>query len=236
MTGMERSQSGQVFTSPQGAMPSSASMAFPPKKDIPQNGSLRGGSIIQRMGRTASTLFLGRRSSSGEVIPEKVNVPETIPAAAQPSISAPLTTIALKAVTPLVSEKKELIFGKMVYTITHNDQELHVSIEGSCSAVYRVNCLKDFKSDSGHLRQIEVLLFIKRNLDELKQDGPLIHENMQPKERELAAIKVIKSIKKNKDNPLFNRPFYVVRKKIGDHKICVFESDLKEIILEKTKK
>lgn len=233
---MERSQSGQVFKGPQGAMPSSASMAFPAKKDTSQNGSLRRGSIIQRMGRTASTLFLGRRSSSGEVIPEKVNVPETIPAAAQPAISAPLSIAALKAVTPPLSEKKEFIFGKMVYTITHNDQELPVSIDGSCSDVYRVNCLKDFKSDSGYLRKVEVLIFIKRNLDELKVSTPLIDENMQPKERELAAKKVIKLIKKNKDNPLFHRPFYVARQKLGDHKICVFESDLKEIILEKTKK
>lgn len=223
---LPKSSSGTVHTRPQGAIPSSSSMAFPPtKKDnIPDTGSLRKGSIIKRVARTASE-FWSRRSSSGEVVPEKTN-PSAAAQPGQPAISAPLTSAALKAVTPSVTEKKELVIGQPIYIITHNKNEGCVKIEGRCDAVYRVSCIKDFK-DNGYLQRQEVLVFIDDLLKKMGKKTIATGDSMLPKDRERVARHAIHYIKANHNKPEFNTPFYLVTNQ-RNTRFCVFESELEE--------
>lgn len=245
---MPRTSSGVVHKKPQGSIPASSSMVFPVPKQKKEksesqdrkNGSVRG-SLIQ-MGRTASEFFIGRRSSSGEVASEKKEAPNPPPA-----ISAPLTTAVLKAaITPIVTQKKELIFGQPIYIINQQyttydkngtaiqkTETIVVSLEGQCDAAFQVSCLKDFKKCNGHLKREDVLIFIDKVLEKSCNKTLHVGSGMSYKEREQATGLAIKYIKENKNKPEFNAPFYLARKS-DNSRICVFESELSK--LEEIKK
>lgn len=230
VTSMERTPSGVVHKPAAAPLLQSQSMAFPPRKKDNSGqgqGSLRG-SIIRGIHRTTSILSIGRHSSSGEVAPEAPPTTSTaIPAAAQPIISAPLTTATLKAATPVVTEKKELIFGKYIYSVKYGGKPTTVRLEGPCTTQYLVNSLSDFKSSNAHLKRKEVLEFIDKNLQ--KYNKSLSAGNLMiPHQRDLAAKEALKLIKKYKDKPEFTTLFYLIRS-AGDSRICAFASELEEI-------
>ncbi|GMU19755.1 MAG: hypothetical protein AMXMBFR12_09470 [Candidatus Babeliales bacterium] len=227
---MEQSPSDVVYKKPQGTIPTSASMAFPPKKDNAQQspGSLRG-SLIKGIKRTASLLAIGRRSSSGEVLEPEAS---SVPTAAQPAISVPLSAAVLKSATSCVSdklEKKGLIFGKPIYILKHNEQDYTVKVEKICTTEYNVQALKDFKKESAVLRREEILLFIDKHFKALLPSNIIIHDHMEHKAREQAAKKIARIIEKNKNIPFFDQPFYLVSFEKGGYRACAFEWELQEI-------
>lgn len=227
ITGMERSPSGFVSASKSPnptPLPQSQSMVFPkPKKDNSLHGSL-GGSLIQAfggIGRSTSSLFLGRSSSSGEV------APVSIPAAAQPASPQPENP----QTSLLVSEKKELIYNKPLYTITYHEKRQVVKIAGSCLTQYRVASLKEFKEGNPYLCRPEIVDFINRILEPegktIKAFNGSLNGSLSV-EKKIVSKQAYSYLQKYKNHPAFNTIVYVALLPDGN-RVCVFESDLTEI-------
>lgn len=202
-------------------LPASPSkMAFPAPK--PDAGKQSGSMIGRVIKRTTSLLSITDRATSEELQESTSSV--------SPRISGPIAAEELKRSSRnSVQIKKELVFGKPLYTITYNNVEETASIDGSCLAQYRVNSLIEFKKDNTYLRRIEVLEFINRILRSAGKsciDG--VGHNIGTKDKEICAKAAYHHMRSSKHLPDFNKTFYVVSLKEKPQRVCVFESDIKE--------
>lgn len=221
--GMERVPNKDLPASPSMALPSSSSrMAFPaPKKDAGKSG----GSMIERtIRRTASLLSLNNRSVSEE-LPESLS-------SASPRTSSPITNEELKRSSKDAAQiKKEFTYRKPLYTITYGQTEEVISIDGPCTTQYQVASLKEFKKDSAFLRRVEILELVNRILvGSGKEKIELVSHAMGTNDATYCAKKAHERIKRyHKTIANFTASFYVVRLVSTQQRVCVFESEIKEI-------